>query len=73
MSLILNNTDHWQLSDDGELYSGEPIELHRDEQWIPGRIEYRPRKGYVLILESGEEVPIHPDLEIRAVERRWRT
>jgi hypothetical protein len=73
MSLVLNDTDHWQHSEDGELYSGEPIELYRNERWIPGRIEYRPRKGYILILEGGEEVLIHPGLEIRAIDRRWRT
>ncbi len=70
MNLILNNTYHWQLPSGAELYSGEAIELYRDGSWVPGRIEYRPRRHYILILETGEEVSITEDLQLRALERK---
>ncbi len=71
MGLILNETYHWQLPDGGELHSGEPAELLLNGVWVPCRIEYRPRRAYVLILENGQEYPIHEGLVIRPVERRW--
>ncbi len=73
MSLTLNETDHWQLPDGGELHSGECIELLWDGVWIPGRIEYRPRRHYVLILDDGQERAINENLVVRSRERRWAT
>ncbi len=73
MSLTLNATDHWQLPDGGELHSGERIELLLDGVWVPGVIEYRPRRHYILILEDGQEQPISEHLVVRSRERPWAT
>jgi hypothetical protein len=71
MSLKMNETNHWQLPDGGELHSGEQIELLIDGKWVPGVIEYRPRRSYVLILEDGQERAISEHLEVRSRERPW--
>ncbi len=71
MSLIMNTTYHWQLPDGMELYSGDLIELCVNGSWIPGRIEYRPRKHYMLILDDGQEWPITEELNVRWLERKW--
>ncbi len=71
MTLVMNSTSHWQLPDGGELYSGDLIELFMDGSWIPGRIEIRSRKGYVLVLDNGQEKEISEDLILRWQERKF--
>ncbi len=71
MSLTLNATHHWQLPDGGELYSGECIEMYLNGRWFPGRIEYRPGRQYLLILDDGREWPISEDLTVRLHEPNW--
>ena len=69
MGLTLNSTHHWQLPDGGQLYSGESIEVLLNGSWVGGRIEYRPLRSYVLILENGQEMTISEDLEVRTTDR----
>ncbi|HEY3344190.1 MAG TPA: DUF5348 domain-containing protein [Anaerolineaceae bacterium] len=71
MSMILNETEHWQLPDGGELHSGEFVEVLAENGWIPGRIEYRPRRHYVLVLDDGQEWAITADLVVRSRDRKW--
>jgi hypothetical protein len=73
MSVMLNETEHWQLPDGGELYSGELVELLLDGSWVPGRVEYRPRRRYVLILDDGRERAITQDLVLRSRDRKYAT
>ncbi|HEX9013257.1 MAG TPA: DUF5348 domain-containing protein [Anaerolineaceae bacterium] len=72
MSLILNETAHWQMPDGGELHSGERIEVLLEGSWVAGRIEYRPRREYVLVLEGGEERAVEESLVLRPVERLYK-
>jgi hypothetical protein len=71
MGMILNETEHWQLPDGGELHSGEFVEVLAETGWIPGRIDYRPRRRYVLVLDDGQEWTITPDLVLRSRDRKW--
>jgi hypothetical protein len=71
MSLVKNATNHWQLPDGGELYSGDLIELYVNNAWIPGRIEFRPRRQYILILDNGQEFDMSEDLTLRWREKKF--
>ena len=73
MSLTVNSTRHWQLPDGFELHSGDRVELYEKGQWLPGRIEYRPKKEYVLILDRGDLIEITADLVIRVRNTAWVT
>lgn len=71
MNLMQNDTFHWQLPDGFELHSGDRVEIFRTGDWIPGRVEYRPRREYLIELDDGEEVALDEDLTIRVVGRKW--
>jgi hypothetical protein len=67
MSLVMNTRNHWQLPDGGELHSGDLIEVYINDSWISGRIEYKPRREYVLVLDNGQVWDICEGLNLR-----WR-
>ena len=71
MSLVMNTRNHWQLPDGGELQSGDRIELLLNDAWIPGRIEFKPRREYVLVLDDGQERDISEELVLRCRERNF--
>ncbi len=68
MGLVMSASNHWQLADGGDLYSGDLIELYLDGAWIPGRVEFRPRKEYILVLDNGQVWEITEDLVLRRQE-----
>ena len=70
MSLILNTTYHWQLPNGAELHSGDRVELYFKEQWVAGRVEYQPRKHYMLVLDDGQELPMSEDLMVRSIKHK---
>ena len=71
MSLTVNSTRHWQLPDGFELLSGDRVEFYENGEWFPGRIEYRPRIEYVLVLDRGELVELSTDLVLRVRSSSW--
>ena len=73
MSLILNSTYHWQLPGGAELHSGDRVELFLDGQWTAGRIEYKPRKHYMLILDDDQELPVTEELQVRPIKQKLLT
>jgi hypothetical protein len=65
MSLFINQRDHWQISGGGELHSGDLVEVYAGDVWLPCRVDFRPKLGYVLRTEDGRELEIHPELRLR--------
>ncbi len=65
MSLFKNETDHWEIPGNGELYSGDLVEVYMDGQWKTAWVDYRPRAGYSLRLRDGQLYPMDELMEIR--------
>ncbi len=68
MSLFKNETGHWEIPGDGELYSGDCVEFFMDGQWVNSRVDYRPQVGYTLRVNSGLTYLMNEKMELRAVD-----
>jgi hypothetical protein len=66
MSLFMNGTDHWEIPSQGELHSGDTIEVYLDGQWVSALVDYRPRIGYTLRLNNNKVLTITDNMEIRS-------
>lgn len=64
MSLFKNETDHWEIPGNGELYSGDLVQVKLHGHWVSAWIDYRPRAGYSLRLEDGQIFPMDEQMEI---------
>lgn len=65
MSLFVNETGHWEIPGDGELYSGDCVEFLLDGQWVGSRVDYRPHVGYTLRVNSGRTFLMNDKMELR--------
>jgi len=67
MSLMQNETHHWQLPNGAQLHSGDTIELYQDGCWMQGEINYHPSKQYQIRLKNGQIVEITEHLTLRLI------
>jgi hypothetical protein len=53
MSMVLNDSGHWQLPDGSELWAGDRVEILMNNCWIPGEVYYHPKCEFQIRLENG--------------------
>lgn len=69
MSLILNESGHWQTPDGSELWTGDQVEIYLDGGWVSGEINYRPQGEFQIRFENGKILEITEALTMRISNR----
>jgi hypothetical protein len=58
MSIVLNDSGHWQLPDGSELWAGDRVDILMNDRWIPGEVYYHPKCEFQIRLENGQSFEI---------------
>ena len=56
--------DRWALGDQ-PLHCGDRLHVRVGGQWLPGRIEYEDRTGWVLVVPDGVRLVVCHALSVR--------
>lgn len=71
-SLFMNDRDRWQFGET-EVTCGDVVEVFAFGQWLCGRIEATPKRGYFLLdPESGCALELRDGMKARLPERAAR-
>jgi hypothetical protein len=71
MTLIQNQTNHWQLPNGFELHSGDQVDVLIDEIWFPAMINLRPSNHFQIWMDNGQIMEITEHLTLRIRNRDY--